>query len=80
MTESEYKFVMNKVREHNPVAYTKDNFLSEVYLSEEDYEHLSVLLKRKKNVILQGAPASATFAAKRLAYSLLGQKRMTILN
>ena len=76
MTESEYKFVMNKVRERNPVAYTKDNFLSEVYLSEEDYEHLSVLLKRKKNVILQGAPGvGKTFAAKRLAYSLLGQKK-----
>jgi len=33
------------------------------------------LLKNKKNLILQGAPGvGKTFAAKRLAYSMMGEK------
>jgi 5-methylcytosine-specific restriction protein B len=54
-------------------SYTADNFLSEVYMSKSDYEVLTNLLKIKKNVILQGAPGvGKTFAAKRLAYSMMG--------
>ena len=53
--------------------YTKEQFLKEVFISEEDYELLSGLLVNKKNVILQGAPGvGKTFMAKRLAYSILG--------
>ena len=49
-------------------AYTREDFLKEVYLSEEKYDRLVKLLKMKKNLILQGAPGvGKTFAAKRLA-------------
>ena len=55
--------------------YTKEDFLSEVYMSEEDYNSLVSLLEYKKNIILQGAPGvGKTFAAKRLAYSIIKKK------
>lgn len=55
--------------------YTKAAFLSEVYMTEEKYHILVSLLRRKKNLILQGAPGvGKTFAAKRLAYSIMGEK------
>ena len=53
-------------------AYTKEDFLKEVFMSEDDYDLLSNLLLAKKNVILQGSPGvGKTFMAKRLAYSIL---------
>lgn len=56
-------------------AYTKADFLSQVYLSEEDYDRMTAILESKKNLILQGAPGvGKTFAAKRLAYSMMGVK------
>lgn len=55
--------------------YTKDDFLKEVYIDRSDLEKLTALLKRKKNIILQGAPGvGKTFAAKRLAYAIMGEK------
>jgi len=58
----------------NP-PYTEDDFLSEVFLEEESYQTLVTLLKQKKNIILQGAPGvGKTFAAKRLAYSVMGER------
>ena len=55
--------------------YTADDFLSEVYMDEEQYRTLKSLLLTKKNVILQGAPGvGKTFAAKRLAFSIMGEK------
>ena len=66
----------------NYPEYTKTNFLNgkedgkdRVYMSEEDYDTLVGLVRNKKNVILQGAPGvGKTFAAKRLAYSMMGRK------
>ena len=55
--------------------YTKDDFLSDVYMSEEEYEKLIGILRIKKNIVLQGAPGvGKTFAAKRLAFSMMGEK------
>jgi 5-methylcytosine-specific restriction protein B len=55
--------------------YTKENFLNEVYMSEKTYDLLANLLRNKKNIIMQGAPGvGKTFAAKRLAYSIMGIK------
>ncbi len=55
--------------------YTKDDFLKEVYLDEAEYDKLSALVLGKKNIILQGAPGvGKTFAAKRLAYSIMGEQ------
>ncbi|GAA0089501.1 AAA family ATPase [Clostridium perfringens] len=55
--------------------YKKSDFLSEVFISDKEYETMKGLLKRKKNLILQGAPGvGKTFVAKRLAYSIMGEK------
>lgn len=55
--------------------YTKDDFLSEVYMSDEKYQDAVTLLERKRNIILQGAPGvGKSFMAKRLAYSIIGLK------
>ena len=57
------------------VAYGAEDFLNEVYMSKENYDTLVALVREKKNVILQGAPGvGKTFAAKRLAYSMMGVK------
>ena len=56
-------------------SYTKENFLKEAYLGEEEYRTLVGLWKAEKNIILQGAPGvGKTFIAKRLAYSIMGVK------
>lgn len=55
------------------IIYTKEDFLNEVFISEQQYDDIVILLNRKKNVILQGAPGvGKTFVAKRLAYSIIG--------
>lgn len=55
--------------------YTTEDFLNEVYMEEADYNTLVAVLKNKKNIILQGSPGvGKTFAAKRLAYSIMGVK------
>lgn len=82
VTADEYNIIMEMVRGDNPIPkqekkekYTKSNFLDEVYVSYLDYERLESLLLRKKNLILQGAPGvGKTFAAKRLAYAIMGEK------
>lgn len=55
--------------------YTETDFLSDVYIESEEYATLVELIRTKKNVILQGTPGvGKTFAAKRLAYSMMGVK------
>ena len=55
--------------------YTKENFLKEAYINEEDYGIIVKLLENKKNLILQGAPGvGKTFISKRLVYSLIGSR------
>ena len=62
------------IRQAASDSYTKADFLHDVFLSEQRYNVLVSLLRRKKNVILQGAPGvGKTYAAKRLAYSMMGQ-------
>lgn len=82
VTADEYDIIMEMVRGDNPIPkqekkekYTKSDFLNEVFVSYLDYERLESLLLRKKNLILQGAPGvGKTFAAKRLAYAIMGEK------
>ena len=82
LTKGEYEFILDLIREENPVAaessvetYTKDDFLDEVYMTEKRYESLVAVLRNKKNIILQGAPGTGkTFAARRLAWSMMGEK------
>lgn len=73
LTTDEYKFLMDMIREDNPLSaarpadkYDKKQFLQEVFMSEAQYDEIQAVLKRKKNIILQGAPGvGKTFAAKR---------------
>ncbi len=56
-------------------AYTRDDFLNDVFMDLDEYKRLVGLLEMKYNVILQGAPGvGKTYAAKRLAYSIMGEK------
>jgi len=53
----------------------KEQFLEKVFMKPDDYDKLNGLLRRKKNVILKGPPGvGKTFAAKRLAYAIMGKK------
>lgn len=55
--------------------YDETKFLEEVFIEENDFETIKALLERKKNIILQGAPGvGKTFAAKRIAYSMIGKE------
>lgn len=55
--------------------YTAQDFLSDVYMTEEKYKYMVDVLKKKKNIILQGAPGvGKTYAAIRLAWSMMGEK------
>ncbi|WP_019239051.1 MULTISPECIES: AAA family ATPase [Enorma] len=56
-------------------SYDDDEFLHDVFVSEADLTSMKGLLERKKNLILQGAPGTGkTFAAKRLAYAMMGEE------
>lgn len=56
-------------------SYTSEDFLAEVYMNEDKYNKLKNLLMKKMNLILLGAPGvGKTFAAERLAYSIMGEK------
>lgn len=82
LTKGEYNFILDMIREENPVTakvsidtYTKSDFLGEVYMAEKRYDNLVAVLRNKKNIILQGPPGvGKTFAARRLAWSMMGEK------
>ena len=75
----EEKFEGDVVIEDDPpktfARYTQDDFLNDVFMSEDRYVTLKNLLLKKKNIILQGAPGvGKTYAAERLAYSIMEEK------
>lgn len=88
LTIDEYEEIMRLIRKENPepiidneeqkveyTAYTDEGFLNDVYMDKHQLQILKSLLNRKKNLILQGAPGvGKTFAAKRLAYAIMGEK------
>ena len=82
VTPDEYDIIMELIRGVNPLAkkesnepYTDKKFLDEVFVTQDEYIKLRNLLLRKKNLILQGAPGvGKTFAARRLAYAIMGEK------
>lgn len=61
LTEKEYTTLLNLIREENDSIqpersiekYTKEDFLKEVFMSEQDFDTLQHLIRNKKNVILQ---------------------------
>lgn len=55
--------------------YSKEEALKELFLGEEKFDKIIQTLKRKKNLVLQGAPGTGkTFIAKRVAFTLMGVK------
>lgn len=82
LTKDEYNLILDLIREENPIQtdkiinkYTKEDFLNDVYVTDAKYDRFVSVLKKKKNIILQGPPGvGKTFAAKRLAYSIMGEK------
>ena len=88
VTEDEYRTLLELIRQDNPEPdespivskesfepYTKAQFLSEVFMTEQKLDELVELLQLKKNVILQGAPGvGKTFSAKRIAYYMMGMQ------
>lgn len=81
LTKGEYDYIIDIIRDSNPIhkerkanSYSSKDFLNDVFISEPKYNALVGVLKNKKNIILQGAPGvGKTYAAKRLAYSLMGE-------
>jgi 5-methylcytosine-specific restriction protein B len=55
--------------------YAREKALKDLFIEEEKFDEILQLLGEKKNLVLQGAPGvGKTFACKRIAYTLLGEK------
>lgn len=68
--------ISNEIIENKGNQYTEKDFLDEVFIDKEKYDDIKTILKKKKNIILQGAPGvGKSFAANRLAYSIIGEKK-----
>lgn len=83
LTKEEYNILMDLIRESNGradvsanyPAFSRKDFLDQVYMSESNFDRLKALLLQKKNIIMQGAPGvGKTFSAERLAYAIMGEK------
>lgn len=82
LSDNEYNTLLDIIRDENPKMpdksnpkYSEKEFLDEVFMTSADYARLKSLLLKKKNIILQGAPGvGKTYSAKRLAYSIMGEK------
>lgn len=81
LRDSEFEWIMGHFEEgespleSTPDKYTDNDFLSDVFMEPGDFDELKSLLRRKQNVILQGAPGTGkTYAAKRLAWAMMGCK------
>ena len=82
VTKDEYDVLMDLIREQNPIEarvehdkYDRTQFLEDVFMNDGEYDKLEATLRYRKNIILCGAPGvGKTFAAKKLAYSMMGAK------
>jgi len=54
-------------------AYTRDMALDGLFIDPQRFDHIIELMRRKKNIVLQGAPGTGkTYIARRLAYTMMG--------
>lgn len=64
-----------EIEETSGNEYSEADFLSDIFMSKEDYNELVETLKHQKNIILCGAPGvGKTYAATKLAYSVMGEQ------
>ena len=62
-------------KSENYPVYSFENDPEKPFITPTVFHHIESILKRKKNIILQGPPGvGKTFLAKKLAYSILGKK------
>lgn len=70
-----YSIIIQDEKDDEFIPYTKEDFLKEVFIDDEQYDIIKNTLIRKKNIILQGVPGvGKTFCAKRLFFSIIGKK------
>lgn len=78
MDLSDVKLYVNPAKEHRILpenAYDRNRFLEDVYTDSGELDDMLLILKRKKNLILTGAPGvGKSFAAERLAFAFMGEK------
>lgn len=82
LTDGEFAVLEEMMDSGSPIVaapsiepYDDERFLEKVFIDASQLATLKRLLRRKKNLILQGAPGTGkTFAAKRLAYTMMGAK------
>lgn len=61
----------NKITSSN-VVYDRTKFLDEIFIEKDKYDYIVSLLKRKKNIIIQGSPGvGKSYMAKKLAFSMM---------
>ncbi|WYP26525.1 AAA family ATPase [Alkalihalobacillus sp. FSL W8-0930] len=67
------------ILENDP--YSTEEFLSEVFINDEELKRTISVLENKKNLIMKGAPGvGKTFIAKRLAYVMMEEKDESRVN
>ncbi|MDB4351043.1 AAA family ATPase, partial [Verrucomicrobia bacterium] len=80
VTSDEYDFLRSVLDDRGDfpleiAPYSRSKALESLFMSDECFDNITSLLKRKKNIILQGAPGvGKTFVARRLAYACMGEK------
>lgn len=69
------RYVESRPSAEENESYSKEDFLSEVFINEDELGKLQSVLQNKKNLILKGAPGvGKTFIADRLAYLMMEEK------